>query len=159
MADVKRLEDKLDLLLERLTPNAVTFPAAIPAAAPKPSADVRSMGGPVDVLFSEELYQQIKARLVKEAPALIRVLVTTPEIEVQVTREVIQADAKTAYGLLALLIAEGFFDQTTTGNAAWNEMKRRGFAGISARVYEQLPKLTTQGSSRRRARATRPSPR
>ena len=42
---------------------------------------------------TEALYQSFKARLLAEAPALIRVLVSRPEIEVAVTREVIKVTA------------------------------------------------------------------
>lgn len=131
-------EEKLDRVLDILTEFA--------ARGQNAQAAVSAAGaGPATAVDEESLYQRFKSRLQLEAPALIRVMVNKPEIAVELSREEIRADGTSAYGLLALLIKEGFFDSSQNGNAAWKEMQRRGFGGIAARVYEQLPKLTTQG--------------
>lgn len=133
MADLKRIEEKLDQLLERRP--APTAHAADAAPAPTPAA----------VGDEEALYQRIKARLVKEAPALIRVLATRSEIEVKVDRQVIEVGGDSLRGRLALLVREGFFDSGATGYAAWKELGRRGANPAKVSVYTELKELARLG--------------
>jgi hypothetical protein len=133
------IENKLDQLLDFMARGQQAQAAVDRALVNNTSAGA---AGPID---EEGLYQRFKARLAKEAPALVKVLVHEPEINVEIERVTITADGTTAYGLLARLIAQGYFDEQKSATAAWKEMQRLGFKGISARVYEQLPKLTEQG--------------
>jgi hypothetical protein len=117
--------------------------AAVPAT-------LESVTAPTTVLVpssddEEAMYRRFKARLIKEAPSLIRVLNETVGIEVREVRETIQTDGKSLRGRLALLILKGFFDQPTSANAAYNEFKRVGFSIAKPSVYSECDKLTTMG--------------
>lgn len=94
----------------------------------------------------EALYQHFKARLMAEAPGLLKVLVTKPQLDVVVQRITISTNVETAHGMLAMLISEDFFKETTTGGTAYKEMKRRwNYKANSIRAYEQLAVLVKQG--------------
>jgi len=91
-------------------------------------------------------YDIFKERLIKEAPALLKILVTKPELEVAVQRKTVEADETSALGMIAILLSEDFLKDTSTATAVWKEMKRRwNYGGISARAYEQLDRLTAMG--------------
>lgn len=109
-------------------------PAAIPAATP-------SSNGTID---EEQLYQRVLARLLQE-PAVLRLAVSKPELQVETTREVINADAKTLRGRLALLLSKGYFDDPKAGNAAYNELQRLGFSTAKPNVYRECDKLAEMG--------------
>jgi hypothetical protein len=110
--------------------------ASAPPSAPLPSA-LPSVGS--GVIDEEALYQRFKARLAKEAPAIIKVLAITPEIEVTEKRTIVQADTEGARGMVAVLLKDGFFDEPKTPGAAWKELQRRwNYKGISVRLTEQM---------------------
>lgn len=96
-------------------------------------------------LVGEDLYQAIKRRLTAEAPALLKVLAIKPELEVHVERRVIEGSGSTLFGRLAQLIAEGYFDEPKAGNAAYQELQRRGFSTAKPNVYREADKLALQG--------------
>lgn len=75
---------------------------------------------------ANQLYEMIKARLVKEAPALLRVLAVKPEIEVSVERKVLNVDGSSLRGRISRLIAEGFFEGGKSQSNVRTELKRRG---------------------------------
>lgn len=93
----------------------------------------------------EGLYQRFKARLMKEAPALIRVLDTKPEIEIVEQRETIELEGKSVRGAIAKLIARGFFDDVRTGNTVFNELKRTGVSVAKPNAYKECDRLTALG--------------
>jgi hypothetical protein len=113
-------------------------------SAQQPAAEKRTYTAG-ESLDNESLYQAFKKRLVQEAPAILRLLTTKPEIEVKVQRQVIEADASTLQGRLAQMIAEGFFESGATGNNAYEFLKRVGFPTAKPNVYKGLDKLTTLG--------------
>lgn len=123
-------EKKLDTIITLLTRQAETASGA----APTPAA------------FDEEaLYQRFKARLVREAPSLLRVIATAPEIEIKEAREVVEIDGRSVRGGIAKLIARGFFDEPRTGNTVFNELKRVGVSVAKPNAYRECDKLTTMG--------------
>lgn len=135
---MSKTDDKLDKLIELMSRQ--TAPIAVPAA---PVTSFSTVSAPVD---EDALYQRFKARLVKEAPGIIKLLVNRPEFQIEEHRTVIEIDLTSARGMIAKLISEGFFDQNTTANSAWKEAGRRwNYKGISARMSEQLNALTTMG--------------
>jgi hypothetical protein len=79
-----------------------------------------------------------------EIPAL-NVSAEKPEITVTVQRKVIELDGGTLKGRLAQMIAEGWFDEAKTGNAAYAELQRRGFATAKPNVYRELDNLAKWG--------------
>jgi len=58
---------------------------------------------------------------------------------------VIEASGDTLRGRLALLIAEGWFDDPRAGNAAHVELGRRGVGSAKPNVYRELDKLAADG--------------
>jgi hypothetical protein len=89
-------------------------------APPSPAPALRE-GDP-----AEEMYQLFKARLLAEAPAILRVLTTAPEIDVEVQRDVIRVDGRSLRGRIARLIAEGYFDAARTSASVLEELLKRG---------------------------------
>jgi len=71
--------------------------------------------------------------------------VKRPVIDVTVRKYVIEADDSTLRGKLAVLISQNFFDQGPSGNAAYNELQRRGFSTAKPNVYRELDKLAVMG--------------
>lgn len=139
--DPKELDAKLNRLLDavgRLVP-----PGAIPATiVPIPPA-------PPVAGDEEALYQRFKRRLLQElqaeAPALLKLLGSRPELEVQIERPTIQIDGATLRGRLAQFIVEGWFDEPKSPNAAFNELARRGHKTAKPNVYRELDKLAELG--------------
>lgn len=100
----------------------------------------------LDGTDEDALYQRFRDRLAKEAPTLLKVLVELPEIQIEVKRVTVQTDLTSAKGMIAKLIAEGFFDSAVTAGVVWKETKRRwNYGGISARAYEQCETLASIG--------------
>jgi hypothetical protein len=95
--------------------------------------------------FVDGIYDEVKRRLVEEAPHLLEVVKVKPELRVQVKRERIEAKDDTLFGRLAVLVAEGFFDEGATGNAAFNELERRGRGSAKPNVYRECDKLAALG--------------
>lgn len=93
----------------------------------------------------EAIYQFVKGRLTKEAPALLRVLTIKPELEILVERRTVSANGDTTQGTLAQLILGGFFKDATRADRARDEMARRGVSAARPTVYKELDKLTTLG--------------
>lgn len=98
---------------------------------------------PIDREF-ESLFQAIKERAARD-PGVLALLASRPELQVTVERRVISVDETTTVGRMAILISEGFFDQTATGNSAFNETKRRNWGIAKPTVYDQLDKITRLG--------------
>lgn len=144
-------DKKLDTLIELLTKQATAPVAAAHGPFPHLAAQIEAereneMPASVSPIGDEDaLYQRIKARLIKEAPSLIRVLNQTHGIDVREHRETIEVDGKSLRGRLALLILKGFFDQLTSANSAYDEFKRVGFSIAKSSVYSECDKLTTMG--------------
>lgn len=128
----KSTDDKLDTLIELMSRGQTGTPAPI-AADPPPSND------------EEALYQRFKARLMKEAPKLIKVLAIAPEIEVESVRETIEVDGKSLRGRLALMILKGWFDEPHNASAAWTELKRTGKDPGKPNVYAECDKFVERG--------------
>lgn len=132
-------DKKLDALIALMS-QQVAAPAAVPV-----THTAVATGGALPSGDEEALYQRFKARLMKEAPALLRVLATVPEIEIQESRETIEIDGKSVRGALAKLIARGFFDSLKNGNQAFNELQRIGISVSKPNAYKECDKLTSMG--------------
>lgn len=94
---------------------------------------------------SEAIYQFVKQRLSKEAPALLRVLTIKPEIEVTVERKTVKVDNSKWLGRVAGLIAEGYFDTPRKAGEVFREASRRGMPGVAPRADEACKSLLTMG--------------
>lgn len=99
--------------------------------------------------MEEDLYQRVKARLIaelrEEAPVILRMLATAPELEVTVERQVVQVDGKTLRGRMARLVAEGFFGEPRNANQAWKELNRTGDGAAVRSVYKEADNLVGLG--------------
>lgn len=107
----------------------------------------------------EALYQRFRDRLSKEAPKLLKVLLTKQELEVQVERQTITAKGDSLRGRTARLIAKGFFDEGVSGSAVQKELARLGKDPGPANMYKELDNLaemeflTVEGTKPRLYRA------
>jgi hypothetical protein len=146
-ARVLKLEDALavakgQIAELRVEINRLTGMSRMPPAGTepqhKPNLDGISSNG------LDEIYQYIRRRLELE-PAVIELLVRKPELRVSVRRPVIEVDDSTLKGRLAVLVADGFFDEARAGNAAYVELQRRGFSTAKPNVYRELDKLAELG--------------
>lgn len=151
--DADRME-RLEEMMETMTRNVAGLAsvvqrdmpsrAATPAPQPQPARAPETMTA--TEAGEEGMYQRFKARLVKEAPAIVALLVQEPEINITVERKTVEVDHTTAKGMIVSLIKEGFFDAGATAYAAWKELKRRwNYGGISARASEQCDGLVVMG--------------
>jgi hypothetical protein len=142
------VEKKLDALLDYFKQLVTASPPPLPPPRTTPVSSSQSeqtthvSSAPID---EEQLYQRIKARLTAEAPALIKLLVETPEISVKVERTTIEADGKSLFGRIALLVRNGFLDQPVTNSVIAKELGRIGAQTHPARTKEALAKLQQLG--------------
>jgi hypothetical protein len=107
-----------------------------------------SANGPEPSVLSDALYSQILTRLLQDAPTnpqVLQLLASRPEIIVRVQKQSVDLDGTTLRGRLAVLIAENFFDRIANGNAAWQELNKRGIGSAKPNVYRELDKLTEMG--------------
>lgn len=94
----------------------------------------------------EDIYQKFRARMIAEAPAIIRLLVDQPEIEIKIERRTIETDQTSMMGMLATLLHEGYFDTVRKSGAAHKETQRRwGYGGAPIRTHEKLGELVSMG--------------
>lgn len=99
---------------------------------------------PVGAFDMVGLIQAIKNELRKD-PVLLKIALSEPRIEIEVSYTTVTEDGKSSLGLAARLVKEGFLDSVGTATKVWNEMKRYGFKGASARAYEACDKLVKMG--------------
>ena len=139
MANTERL-DRIESMMERMLGKM--------GATPEPPAPAKDVARPAPAAagdFDEEsVFARFRARLLKD-PAVLKVLATRPELQVQVTTTTIEVDGNTLRGRLARLIQEGWFDEAKTGSAAFTELKRRGFGTAKPNVYKELDRLAELG--------------
>ncbi len=141
----KSTDEKLDTLIGLMTTH-LSSAAAPTTTAPAPAVHKPAEDEGQYPTDDDALYQRFKLRLMNEAPALLKVLATRPEIQVTVQRTVIETDLTACRGMVAKLIVDGFFDSTVTASAAHKELGRRwNYRGNAARVYEQCDQLTALG--------------
>ena len=145
MADVKRIEDKIDALSEFVRRGMNASPAVEPLAQVASAPPPELLRGALTAGDEDTLYQRFKARLLAEAPELLQVLLDRPEIHVKVERQMIEVAGDSLRGRLALLIRNGFFDQEQTGYAAWKELGRLGANPAKVSVYTELKELARMG--------------
>jgi hypothetical protein len=93
---------------------------------------------------ADALYQEFKRRILAE-PAVLRVLGTKKEIDVETKRETVTLDGTSWMGRVAQLIAEGFFDTPQRSAVVFREAVRRGATGIATRADEACKKLLAMG--------------
>ena len=99
--------------------------------------------------MEEELYQKFKKRFVEElrqeAPQLLRVIITKPELEVVVEREIIEVNGKTVLGRVARMIKRGWFDDYRSAAETARQYNATGAASDRRTVYGALEDLLARG--------------
>lgn len=93
---------------------------------------------------TEALFEEFRDRLLHD-PVVLRVLNTKPEIRIEDRKEVIEWSTDQANGKVAQLVHEGFFDNTRTAHAAFEEIVRRGAKAAKPNVYKICDELTAKG--------------
>ncbi|HEU0081864.1 MAG TPA: hypothetical protein VFQ87_03255 [Bradyrhizobium sp.] len=130
----KEAEAKLDRVIALLeSQHRRPPPATSPAAA---------AGAVVD---EDALYERFKARLLADAPALLRLTTIAPEIEVTRERKIIKIDGSTLRGRVAKLIADGFFAAGKSNRETVNELARTGRTAHDSNVSKELTELISMG--------------
>lgn len=134
-AEASPSEGGLETMLDEMPmPRGIDRQVRVPSVEPIP-----------EVLSNDDLYDAIKRRLIAEVPAILKLLVTKPELRVEVQRQVIEANDTTLLGRVAMLLSEGFFEEATSANTAHNELVRRGKGNAKPNVYKACDQLTTMG--------------
>jgi DNA-binding HxlR family transcriptional regulator len=91
-----------------------------------------------------DIWLYVKKRATSD-PLVLQLLREQPELQVKVTRNVIEMTDRTLAGQLAVLIHKGFFESPTTGQSAFNELQRLGKKISKPNVYRELDKLADLG--------------
>jgi hypothetical protein len=95
--------------------------------------------------FLALLWKYIRAKAFEEQPGILEVFVLRPELQLKIERAVLQVDASTLRGGLALMLTQGFFDAPKNASQAFKELKRLGRRVSTPNVYRELAKLAEDG--------------
>lgn len=93
----------------------------------------------------EALYQAIKARLLEEAPALLRLILQRPELEVSVQRRVVEAEGDSTLGRVARLIKADFLADSRRFGEILRELERTGTRVNNKSLSVALKELVVAG--------------
>jgi hypothetical protein len=138
-ASLKARVHELETALARL--QGIPQTESQPAPPPALRYTEPPQGEPFDL---NTIYRYVKAQLMKE-PALLRIALSQPELEITITHNTITATGDDLRGKIAQLIASGFFDNGVTGAAVMKELNRLGHAPGVGTLYDELRALTTLG--------------
>ncbi len=147
-SEARELRDENSRLRRRIEElEALSSNAKAPGRSRSQDADSIGDAGstPVGAIDEDSMYQRFKQRLVKESPALLRVLASKPELEVTVKRETITAKGDSWVGKVAQLIADGYFDTPRKSSEVFKEAQRQGMSGVAPRADEACKKLWAMG--------------
>lgn len=136
----EELNSKLDTLIGLMQANArqQTPAQSQPAMAGAP-ADC-------DGISIDQLYNQFKTRLQQDAPALIRLMVSKPEIKVEIERPELRLTAGRLDGKIGALIVGGFFNQPRPNEDIHKELKRRGISYDNRTFSRAMSDLAAAGA-------------
>jgi hypothetical protein len=135
-AEIRQL--KIDLAKATHEPVSVWSPNGQRVADEKITATFPSI---------DSLYAQIRERAIAEKdPAILRLLVSQPELRVKIEPKVLEVDESSARGQVAKLIHEGFFTEPRNGNGVCTELlDRRRFKGARVSIYDALNDIAGMG--------------
>lgn len=137
-AEVSRLNTKIDALTKLVQEHGLI--PTCDEVAPQPSTATKN-NGTIDLAA---IYAYVKERASKDS-SILHLLVTQPELRVQIKRVTIEADGSTLRGQLAKLIARDFFRAAQNGNTAFNELIRLGRKVSKPNVYRECDNLAEMG--------------
>jgi hypothetical protein len=115
--------------------------AALESAAPSNPTKAVTIAGDVDM---DGIYAEVKRRAQTD-PGVLQLLKSVPEIEVKITRATMKVDHEKQPGIIAGMIAEGFFESAMPAATVVSELKRRGRPVHHTNVYRDLNRLAEQG--------------
>jgi hypothetical protein len=118
------------------------------AGPPARSVPPTDNGPPPAVPAGDEdaLYERILSRLRREAPHVLKVLASRPELKIEVETVLIVADGSSLRGRIARMLQEGFFkDPGKNGSVVQTELTRRGFDCARPGVYKECDALAEMG--------------
>lgn len=93
----------------------------------------------------ERVYQRVMDRIAQQNPAILKVSKEKPEIEVTIKRATIRQDGASLPGRIAVLVANGFFDDGATYTEAKEELHRTGRQVNFGNLSRELKKLKSLG--------------
>ena len=101
-----------------------------------------------------EIVDAVIAELETRQPALLKVLLERPELQVAVDRPIVKTDDGTIRGRLAILIHEGFFGTPRPAREILSEVLAKGWGdwsggGNNPRMYQELKWLQLAGFLRK----------
>jgi hypothetical protein len=129
----------------------VSMPVAEPDAGAVASDRGRSTPGArraftvEESLDNEALYQAIKARLIQEAPALLRLVQERPELEVSIERRIVTADGSSTTGRVARLLRADFLVESRRFSEILRELERTGTRINNKSLSVALKELVVAG--------------
>lgn len=129
---VAELQRQIEVL-RRMVPKDLT-----PSESPPPTASAAMLTG------MDEIFAEVKRRLLVD-PGIIRLLAVKPEIDLKITRRVIEMDGSTPKGRVVGLLARGFFDNGATNGAIRTELKRTGPDMSNVTIAKFLDELVRDG--------------
>lgn len=149
-ARVRTLETEIREMLGTSVPHDEAPPTR---PAPPPAAKQSATFNGVDI---DALYELVKARAAADPgdAKLLAILRTVPTLEVTKRQERITVDYSTQQGILAALIAEGFFADPVKPAAVKVELTSRGRSIHDANLSRGLARLCEQGFLRKEAGGT-----
>lgn len=112
----------------------VEAPRAPALAVPPPIAPVNG--------DAEALYCYVRDRLAAEAPALLRVAIAVPKIELEMKREVLRVDGTSVKGRIAELIREDYFSVRRQAGETHKRILEVGINCTRPAVNQALDDLT-----------------
>jgi hypothetical protein len=156
-----KAEEKLDQLLKRFDGFVTMMNEKYGAGTATMTLEARSKMANInlDELADRELEQLAShaadlaiarlATMVDErdprVAAIIRVLTSRSEIHVETKRHIIEESDNTQLGRIALLIAEGWFDQKRSPGDVQKELGSRGFNATAPNLNKALKDLAAKG--------------
>lgn len=139
-----RLERLLGAVAERVAPSAqIASRDLAPRRTTQPAS--YSNGDGSTATLSDDLYYAIKSRLLDDAPAILKVLATNPEINVEVERVTVDMDGKSPRGRLAQMVARKLLDEPVKPGVIIAEFKKTGGSIHPSRLTEYLGELVALG--------------
>lgn len=76
---------------------------------------------------------------------IIKTAIEKPEVQVIVKRRVIEMDGSTVQGTIAILLSEGFFDQSRNASSVIKELRRRGLSFKDGTVAARCGEIAGMG--------------
>jgi hypothetical protein len=90
---------------------------------------------------ADQQYAALKRRILADPAILVALDAVRPEMQINITRPVLEMDAGTLKGRVALLVHEGFFKQPRPAGEVLRECQRRGWLTQNNRSNHLAPPL------------------